>query len=199
MACISVTPLAGVADACHEPSTRTPATAIPAPTATESLSVIVFSWRFLFALHRRFSIRLTDGKVRTLRLASNDGATTKPAPVTTSRPAAAAPTHFALRPRATHCPTRPSGHISQHSPHECGLRCEYDPVGAVSQFRRGVIQNLRMSIKYLTGSGQNRTCRAFDAQHVHNTAVAADCDACSCHGCPLLSGASGARRVIHMG
>jgi hypothetical protein len=36
--------------------------------------------------------------------ASNDGATTKPAPVTTSRPAAAAATHTRLRPRATHRP-----------------------------------------------------------------------------------------------
>src|SRR6476660_6367483 len=67
MASNSATPLAGVADACHEPTTRTPATAIPAPTATKTLSIIGFSLGFLFALHRRLSIRLTDGKVRTLR------------------------------------------------------------------------------------------------------------------------------------
>jgi hypothetical protein len=67
MASKSATPLAGVAEACHEPSMRIPATAIPAPTATESLSVIGFSLGFLIALHRRFSIRLMDEKACTLR------------------------------------------------------------------------------------------------------------------------------------
>src|SRR6202795_5330146 len=86
MSCMSATPLAGVADACHEPSTRTPATAIPAPTATESLFVIVFSQRFWLALHRRFSISLTDGKVRTLRSnqSAGDPAKTVPAPDNTA-------------------------------------------------------------------------------------------------------------------
>jgi Helix-turn-helix domain of resolvase len=61
MVCRSAIPLTGIADACHEPTMRTPATAIPAPTATESLLVIVFSQRFLAA--RRFSIGLTERQV----------------------------------------------------------------------------------------------------------------------------------------
>jgi hypothetical protein len=58
MVCMSATPLTGIADACHEPTMRTPATAIPAPTVTESLLVIVFSqrlagWRFSIGFSER--------------------------------------------------------------------------------------------------------------------------------------------------
>jgi hypothetical protein len=54
-------PLAGVADVCDEPIKRIPTTAIPTPTATESLIVIVFSLVVFFRCAAVLASALNDG------------------------------------------------------------------------------------------------------------------------------------------